>query len=175
MFDFLRILIHYFDSNKIAYMLSGSVAMSLYVQPRFTRDYDFVVHLRDENIDDFLEYFKEGYYCDSDAIKDSIKQKSIFNIIDHATGFKADFIILKDEPFRQKEFERRQQADFFGIPIYLVSAEDLLLSKIIWIQDMQSGLQMEDIQNLKIVEGLDWHYINHWIAALKLNTFDLLL
>ena len=35
MFEFLRILIHFFDSNKILYMLSGSVAMSLYTQPRF--------------------------------------------------------------------------------------------------------------------------------------------
>jgi hypothetical protein len=98
----------------------------------------------------------------------------LFNIIDHAPGFKADFIILKDEPFRQKEFQRGVQADFFGIPVYVVSAEDLLLSKIIWIQDLQSSLQMEDIKNLRSVEGLDWNYIHHWIAKLNLNTFELL-
>lgn len=46
MFDFLRILIRFFDQNNIPYMLSGSVAMSVYALPRFTQDFDFVVHLR---------------------------------------------------------------------------------------------------------------------------------
>jgi len=44
MFDFLRVLIDFFEKQNIPYMLSGSVAMSLYTQPRFTRDYDFIVN-----------------------------------------------------------------------------------------------------------------------------------
>jgi hypothetical protein len=36
MFDFLRVLISFFEQQNISYMLSGSVAMSLYTQPRFT-------------------------------------------------------------------------------------------------------------------------------------------
>jgi len=97
----------------------------------------------------------------------------MFNIIDHASGFKADFIILKDEPFRQTEFDRRVQADFFGIPIYIVTAEDLLLSKLIWIQKIQSNIQMEDIKNLTAL-NLDWEYINKWIENLELHTFELI-
>lgn len=98
----------------------------------------------------------------------------MFNIIDHATSFKADFIILKTQPFRQKEFERRMKADFFGLPIYIATVEDLLLSKLIWIQEIQSSVQMEDIKNLLLVEGLDWNHIRYWIESLKLNTFNLL-
>lgn len=41
-------------------MLSGSVAMSLYIIPRATRDFDFVVHLLPENIDLFLTNSKMG-------------------------------------------------------------------------------------------------------------------
>ncbi|GEM_PF-6031534 len=33
MFDFLRVLINFFDKNQIAYMLSGSMAMSAYTGP----------------------------------------------------------------------------------------------------------------------------------------------
>lgn len=36
--------------------------------------------------------------------------------------------------------------DFFEKTIYVVSPEDLLISKLIWIQDYQSPLQMEDVQ-----------------------------
>lgn len=174
MFDFLRILIHFFDSNKIPYMLSGSVAMSLYVEPRFTRDYDFVVHLQEENINDLLDFFKEGYYCSEEAVRDAVKRRSMFNIIDHKSGYKADFVILKNEPFRQAEFERRQQVKFLEMNINIVSPEDLLLSKIIWIQEIQSGVQMEDIKLLAGVEEIDWKYVNSWIKELNLKTFNLL-
>ena len=69
----------------------------------------------------------------------------MFNIIDSGSGFRAD----------------------------IVSAEDLLLSKIIWIQDFPSNIQMDDIKNLSALDDLDWPYINEWITELKLNTFDL--
>ena len=98
----------------------------------------------------------------------------MFNIIDHASGFKADFVILKDNEYRQTEFGRRAQVDFAGMPIYIVTAEDLLLSKLIWIQELQSAIQMEDIRSLAVVSNMDWNYVNLWISKLNLNTFGLL-
>jgi hypothetical protein len=154
-------------------MLSGSVALSIYTLPRATRDFDFVVHLQQKDIDDLLARFREGYYCDRDAVKEAILHHSMFNIIDHASGFKADFIILKNEPFRKTEFERRLEIEFEGMPVNVVSAEDLLLSKLIWIQELQSAVQMEDIRNLSTKKDLDWKYIDSWIKSLNLNTFDL--
>lgn len=174
MFDFLRILIQFFDSNRIPYMLSGSVAMSTYVVPRFTRDFDFVINLKTEDVVNFTEQFNEGYYCNEDSVKQAVSQKGMFNIIDHESGYKADFIILKDEPYRQKEFSRKRLIDFMDMKLYIVSPEDLLLSKLIWIQEIQSSLQMEDIKMLSLLPGIDSVYIYRWINTLKLNTFDLL-
>lgn len=122
----------------------------------------------------FLQYFKEGYYCDEDAIIDAIRNKSMFNIIDHQTGFKADFIILKDEPYWQEEFLRRKPVDFMDTKLYVVSPEDLLLSKIIWIQQIHSSLQKEDIRNIAENLDLDWTYIRFWIGKLNLKTFGLI-
>jgi hypothetical protein len=174
MFDFLKILIQFFDINKIPYMLSGSVAMSTYVVPRFTRDFDFVINLKVQDVANFTEQFSEGYYCDEDSVKQAVSQKGMFNIIDHKSGYKADFIILKDDPYRQKEFSRKQLIDFMDMKLYIVSPEDLLLSKLIWIQDIQSGLQMEDIKLLAALPGLNHDYLYEWIDSLKLNTFNLL-
>ena len=170
---FLQIITKFFSDQQIPYMLSGSMAMSIYTLPRATRDFDFVVHLQKKDMDTLVEFFKHGYYCDVDAVNDAIKRHSMFNIIDYASGYKADFIILKNEPFRQTEFSRKRSITFFGIPVYIVSPEDLLLSKLIWIQQMQSNLQLEDIKNLSEIETLDWGYINNWIKELKLNTFKL--
>ena len=142
MFDFLKVLIDFFEKQNIPYMLSGSVAMSLYTQPRFTRDYDFVVNLKNEHINKLLKNFTGDYYINDESVKDAIS--------------------------RQKKMK------FLDMNISVVSPEDLLLSKIIWIQEIQSGVQMEDIKLLSEVEGLDWNYINNWIKELKLKTFNLL-
>ena len=173
MIEFLKVLVNYFYQNKINYMLSGSVAMSLYTLPRFTRDFDFVVHLKPGDVNGLTAHFKEGYYCDEDAIREAIFNKSMFNIIDHKSGYKADFIILKNEPYRITEFERKRLIDFLDMEIYVVSPEDLLLSKIIWVQESQSSLQFDDIRLLSLLDNLDWLYIDKWVDMLKLNTFNL--
>ena len=123
MISFLKKLVEYFDTEKIPYMLSGSVAMSIYSVPRFTRDFDFIVHLQPGDVKGLTTYFREGYYCDEDAVKEAIERKSMFTIIDHASGYKADFIILKSEPYRRTEFERRKLVDFQGMAINLVSVK----------------------------------------------------
>ena len=174
MFDFLRVLIDFFEKQNISYMLSGSVAMSIYTQPRFTRDYDFVVNLKVEHIDELLRNFREGYYINDESVMEAITGKGMFNIIDHKSAYKADFMILKDEPFRQAEFLRQKKIKFLNMTISIVSPEDLLLSKLIWIQDIQSGVQMEDIKSISTVQDLDWSYINGWIKELNLKTFNLL-
>jgi hypothetical protein len=81
---------------------------------------------------------------------------------------------LKDEPFRQTEFLRQRKMKFLDMNISIVSPEDLLLSKLIWIQEIQSGVQMEDIKMISNVENLDWNYIHDWIKELNLKTFNLL-
>lgn len=175
MVSFFQKITDVLDQYQIPYMLSGSIAMGLYTVPRMTRDIDFIIHLQAKNVDVFVNSFKDGFYCDRDAIKEAIEGPvKMFNIIDHATGYKADFVVLKDDPFRQEEFNRRLRVTYFGKTIYVVSPEDLLLSKLIWIQDFQSAIQMEDIKNLTVVNNLDWDYISKWVNQLNLRTFNLI-
>jgi hypothetical protein len=139
--------------------------------PRFTSNFDFIVHLKKGNVPALMNHFKEGYYCDEDAVNEAVRDKGMFNIIDHKSNYKADIVILKDNVYRQTEFERRRQIDFLDMKIYIVSPEDLLLSKLIWIQDLQSSIQIEDIKSLWTIKDLDREYISEWIKMLKLNTF----
>jgi hypothetical protein len=175
MVSFFQKITDVLDQYQIPYMLSGSIAMGLYTVPRMTRDIDFIIRLEAKNVDLFVSSFKEGFYCERDVIKEAIDGPvKMFNIIDHATGYKADFVVLKGDPFRQEEFNRRLMVTYFGKTIYVVSPEDLLLSKLIWIQDFQSAIQMEDIKNLTVVNNLDWDYISKWVNQLNLRTFNLI-
>lgn len=56
----------------------------------------------------------------------------------------------------------------------IVNVEDLLLSKLIWIQEIQSAIQMEDIKQLWSSESLDKSYVNKWITQMNLQTFNLI-
>ena len=57
MIDFLARLIQFFDKYNIPYMLTGSVALSIYTLPRHTKDFDFVVHLNAGDAVVLADYF----------------------------------------------------------------------------------------------------------------------
>jgi predicted nucleotidyltransferase component of viral defense system len=61
-----------------------------------------------------------------------------------------------------------------GIYMSVVSVEDLILSKLIWIQQVQSQKQMEDISGLLRDASPDLHYLKEWITKLNIDTFGLL-
>lgn len=172
--DFFKRIIAYFNAYQVPYMLSGSFAMGIYTIPRSTKDIDFVVYLQHKDIEGLIKHFDGPYYCSKDAVTDAVERQSLFNIIDHASGYKADFVIRKDDEYRLTEFERKQKVDFYGTTVFVVSPEDLLISKLLWIQSWQAAVQMEDIKNLSLLPTLQMDYINHWIAKLKINTFNLL-
>lgn len=98
MVSFFQKITDVLDQYQIPYMLSGSIAMGLYTVPRMTRDIDFIIHLEAKNVDLFVSSFKDGFYCDRAVIKEAIAGPvKMFNIIDHATGYKADFVVLKED------------------------------------------------------------------------------
>ena len=174
MTSFFEKIVDFLNSQNIPYMLSGSVAMSVFMVPRATRDFDFVVYMNQSKVAAFVEEFKTGYYCDIDSIKDAIKRNSMFNIMDYGSHYKADFILMKEDEYSIEAFNRREEMQYFGKNFFLVSVEDLLINKILWIQDIQSAIQKDDINKLSKLQNLDWSYINKWMTKLKLNTFNLL-
>ena len=172
--DLLKRITIALDSKGINYMLSGSVAMNSYTVPRMTLDIDIVIELREENLSLFLSLFDDGYYINHDSVTNEVKRQGMFNVIDHETGFKIDFIVRKDSTYRKHEFERRKKVKMGDTVIWMVSPEDLIISKIIWIQQLKSEKQINDIQNLLAIPGLDKEYIDYWCRELQLNTYKLI-
>lgn len=173
-FDLLFYLCQELERRQIAYMISGSLAMSFYARPRMTRDIDMVILLNPKDIDDFIRIFEHNFYYHRPSIEEEVKKRGMFNVIHHQTGYKVDFIVRKDDEFRKVEFERRNRAKMIGMEAWVVSLEDLILSKFIWIQDYQFAQQMDDIKNLLDSESLDKQYLIYWIEKLNLLTFNLL-
>jgi len=162
------------DRYKIPYMLSGSVAMGLYTVPRMTLDIDIVVEINKTNIEEFKSIFSNGYYLDPDTVDEEVKRKGMFNVIDNKSGYKIDFILRKSNEYRLLEFERKTKVKLEGLDIWVVSQEDLIISKIEWIQQLQSQKQIGDIKNLLDNTDIDKTYIKKWCKKLELKTYNLI-
>ena len=133
-------------------MLTGSMAMNYYAQPRMTRDIDLVVNLASEQIDLLIGMFETDYYVDRQAVARAIAERSMFNLIHNDTIIKLDCIVLKSDEYRQQEFARRRLVSLGDFETWIVSREDLILSKLYWARDSKSELQLRDVKNLLTVD-----------------------
>jgi len=163
------------EKRGITYMISGSVAMSAYANPRYTNDLDVVIELTEGQVDALADMFTGPYYFHRPSVEEEIRRGGMFNVIDHTSGQKVDFIVRKNTEFRLLEFERRQRAEVWGVNCWMVALEDLILSKLIWIQQIFSDQQALDIENLiEKNPDLDRAYLVAWVKKLRLKTFGLL-
>src|ERR1700689_1972280 len=80
------------------------------------------------------------------------------------SGVKVDLIIRKSSEFRQVEFARRQPVAIAGVRTWIVSREDLILSKLVWALESNSELQRRDIHQL-LAGAIDLDHIHKMGAA----------
>lgn len=70
------------------------------------------------------------YYFSAEAVKEAIRDKSIFNQIDTSEGDKIDFWKLTDEPFDVSRFKRKYEEKLFGLNLKISMPEDTILAKL---------------------------------------------
>jgi hypothetical protein len=161
------------EKHSIEYMISGSIALNFYCIPRMTLDVDIVIELPDEKIDEFTTMFADSY-IDKDTVRSEVGRKGMFNVIHNKTGFKIDFIIRKISEYSELAFKNKKLKKVEGKDFWIIDLSDLILAKIIWIQDYQSEKQMNDIKNLLDNPEKNVVYIKKWCEKLSLQTFGLL-
>ena len=110
----------------IAYMLTGSTALSYYAEPRMTRDVDLVVELAQRDPKSVVAIFAPDYYVSEDDVERAIAGRTMFNVLHLAKVVKLDFIVRKDTPYRHREFERRSRVRLPGFEAWIVSREDFM-------------------------------------------------
>lgn len=157
----------------IPYMLSGSFACAYYGAPRSTRDIDIVIEPEPEQLQAFVQGLPATeYYSDWGAASEALNHRSLFNVIDLATGWKIDLILRKDRRFSCEEFQRRRLVNLHGLPLFVASAEDVIIAKLEWSKLTQSPRQIEDVAGILRIrsELLDRAYLQRWITELQLGT-----
>ena len=79
----------------------------------------------------------------------------------------SSFLLIRGEHWRA-EFERRQRISILDFTTFIVSKEDLIISKLSWAKDSHSDIQLGDVRNL-LGTGYDAVYLRHWTRELRLD------
>jgi hypothetical protein len=78
--------------------------------------------------------------CDIDAVA----RRSLFDVLDPTSAYKADLIIRKDRAFSIEEFPRRTKILVSRRKLFMATPEDAISSKLEWSKEGQSERQFQD-------------------------------
>jgi hypothetical protein len=158
----------------IGYAIGGSIASSLHGYNRMTEDADITAEPFAGRVDQFLAAFDPAeYYVSPDAVRSAARDRSTFNILHPATGYKVHVFVRKDEPFERAAFDRRgpyRIPELPGKPVQVHSPEDIILFKLRWYQigGGVSDRQWHDALGVMRTQAgrLDDGYLDRWAADL---------
>ena len=165
----LRWAIATLESAGIPYMISGSLASSIYGRARATNDADIVIDVTSKDVAVLMDAVAgTEFYGSPAAAQEAVTNRTMFNVIDPVTGAKIDFIVRKNRPFSVAELERRRRLPFNETEAYFASPEDVILSKLEWAQLGESERQLTDASHVAIAYAgqLDVAYLRYWAGQL---------
>jgi hypothetical protein len=151
------VFIRRFNDLGLEYMVTGSVAVIVYGEPRLTHDVDLVVELKREKIDDLCRAFPlSDFYCPPPevlAVEAGRPQRGHFNVIHHETGFKADIYLLGRDALHSWGMSRRRQLKVDGVPVWIAPPEYVILRKLEYYREGHSEKHLRDIQSMMELSG----------------------
>lgn len=167
----------FLEKNKIPYMITGAWSVIFYGRPRASHDIDFVVEVNKKDLNSIVRSFKSlphDFLVQTELIKNAVLAKSMFNILHLPSVLKLDFWILGDDAFDKIRFLRRKKEKILDQYMYVATADDTILKKLLWYQE--SGVEKHLVDAAFVYQiqrkRLDEAYLRKW--AKKQNTLKLL-
>lgn len=162
----LEIVAKRLDKAKIPYMVSGGLAVSYWGFPRTTHDIDIVIEAKKEEKNKIVAVFEKDFYISPEAAEDAIKTRFTFNIIHLKSGTKIDFWLVKKDAFGNSEFKRKLRRKIYKQKIFIISPEDLVLTKLLGYKETQSERHLEDAKSILKTSRVDLKYLKMWADKL---------
>jgi hypothetical protein len=150
-----RIFVSRLNKLSIPYMITGAVASIIYGEPRLTNDIDLVINMNPDDVESFSNTFPiEDFYCPpQEVIRLEIArpQRGHFNLIHHATGFKADIYASGRDELHHWGIKNRKPVDVEGEKFWLAPIEYVILRKLEYYREGESEKHLRDISSILTV------------------------
>lgn len=162
--DFVRL----FEELDVKYAIMGGIAVGAHGIPRPTHDLDFTISIERQRLPDLYAAAEQLGYSVPDAFAagwvDLVAEMPLVRVRQWVEGKVIDIdIFLAESDFQENVLARRVRMEVDAGVAWLVSAEDLILLKLIASRPRDIG----DIFDVFLAQGqLDEEYMRKWAAEL---------
>lgn len=154
--------------------MTGSVAASVYGEPRLTADIDVVLLLAPTDIEALRQAFPESaYYVPPDeTLRSELAREArgMFNLIHHASQFKADIYLAGRDPLHAWALEHRRRISLGDGGTWIAPPEYVILRKLEYFRESGQSKHLRDIRFVLATTELDRTFIETEVARLGLGT-----
>ncbi len=153
---------------QLPYHITGDLASSYYGEPRYTQDIDIVLTIQSsEDIKSLFELLSPEFIFDEVAARNAISEKSMFQLLDDATMIRVDIHVGESVP---QELKRSKDVELLpGLRANLVSCEDAILSKLLWIKKGSGKSEQDVIMMIKSASELDVNFVKSMSESLGVS------
>lgn len=152
----------------LPYCITGSVAASVYGEPRLTADIDVVLLMRLPDIPALRSAFPDAdYYVPPDeTMREAVSQRArgMFNLIHHKSQFKADLYVATDDPLHAWALEHRRRIDLGETGAWIAPPEYVILRKLEFLREGGSDKHLRDVRFVLAATPVDRGFIEHEVS-----------
>jgi hypothetical protein len=158
----------------LPYCVTGSVAASVYGEPRLTADIDVVLVLRAPDIPVLQAAFPErDYYVPAEEtlrIELAREARGMFNLIHHASQFKADIYLAGGDRLHAWALANRRRIDLAGAGAWIAPPEYVILRKLEYLREGGQDKHVRDIRFMLAASTVDRAFLETEVARLGLQS-----
>ena len=157
----------------LPYCITGSVAASVYGEPRLTADIDVVLLLRACDLEALRKLFPDSaYYVPPDeTLRLALARplRGMFNLIHHASQFKADIYVAASDPLHAWALANRRRIALGGFGAWIAPPEYVILRKLEYFREGGSDKHLRDIRFILAGSSVDIAFLETEVARLGLG------
>jgi len=157
----------------LPYCITGSVAASVYGEPRLTADIDVVLLLRLNDIAALRAAFPENaYYVPPDEtlrLELARSSRGMFNLIHLASQFKSDVYLAGRDPLHAWALEHRRRIDLEGSGAWIAPPEYVIVRKLEFLREGGSDKHERDIRFMLAATAIDTAFVEGEVTRLGLH------
>lgn len=161
------------DQLGVAHYLGGSMASSIHGEPRSTNDLDVIAALTLDAAKVLPTALGADFEIDEPDIRHAIAERRATHIYYLPFFLKVDLYVGQDSAFARSQLARRTRVmPREGVGIWVASAEDTVLQKLLWYRqggEVMSSQWRDVLGVLRLAPSLDQEYLRRWVGPLGID------